>query len=75
MTDEQAWLSVKLAELADDFDRLSDPARDDANFFYDWEPPEWLVGGQMFPGGREAQDAAVLVAAMLREAVTMMKSL
>ena len=74
MNDEQAWLSVKLAELADDFDRLSDPARDDANFFYDWEPPTWLVGGQMY-GGREAQDAAVLVAAMLREAVTVMKSL
>ena len=74
MNDEQAWLSVQLAELADDFDRLSDPARDDANFFYDWEPPTWLVGGQML-SGREAQDAAVLVAAMLREAVTVMKSL
>ena len=74
MDDMQAWLSVKLAELADDFDRLSDPARDDANFIYEWAPPAWLIGGKMVQG-REAQESAVGIASMLREAVKVMESL
>ena len=70
MTDDE--LREELTSLADDFDSLSDDARDDMLFIYDWNEPEWMSGYGMrlhdvltYPG----RERAVVVAAVLREAV------
>ncbi len=70
MTDDE--LLEELTSLADDFDSLSDDARDDMLFIYDWEAPVWMNGyGQRvydvlsYPG----RERAVVVAAVLREAI------
>ena len=75
MTDDE--LREELTSLADDFDSLSDDARDDMLFIYDWEAPVWMNGyGQRvfeppdtsvlsYPG----RERAVVLAAVLREAI------
>ena len=73
MTDDE--LRKELTSLADDFDSLSDDARDDMLFIYDWEAPVWmdrepehtypLSTAYNYPG----RERAVVVAAVLREAI------
>ena len=70
MTDDE--LREELTSLADDFDSLSDDARDDMLFIYDWEAPVWMNGYGLrvfdvlsYPG----RERAVVVAAVLREAI------
>ena len=73
-------LAQELRRLADDFDRLADPARDEMLFIYDWQPPDWLnyPEGRAFPpegfDGRKinslpmVSDRLIEIAATLREA-------
>lgn len=61
-------LIEELTLIAEDFDRLSDPARDDATYIYKWDPPVWYIGGEMMRA-QEAQDAAVVAAAIVRQAI------
>ncbi len=70
MTDDE--LREELTSLADDFDSLSDDARDDRLFIYDWEAPAWMDGYGLrvhdvlsYPG----RERAVVLAAVLREAI------
>ncbi len=73
-------LVEELTTLAEDFDSLSDDARDDMLFIYEWNPPVWLSrNGQRggipythplfdvwsYPG----QERAVVIAAVLRETI------
>ena len=37
-------LVAALRKLAGDFERLTDPARDDMLFIYEWEPPKYVGG-------------------------------
>ena len=75
MTDEE--LLEELTALAEDFDSLSDDARDDMLFIYEWKAPVWMdyypdgpIGGPYtYPG----PERAVVVAAMLREAIRKLK--
>ena len=38
---EREELIEELTALAEDFDSLSDPARDDMMFIYEWTAPSW----------------------------------
>ncbi len=78
MTDDE--LREELTSLADDFDSLSDDARDDMLFIYDWKPPVWLDGNGERGGypsdhplfdvwSYRGRERAVVVAAVLREAI------
>ena len=78
MTDDE--LREELTSLADDFDSLSDDARDDELFLYDWKPPLWLSrhgerGGYPYTHplfdvwSYAGKDRAVVIAAVLREAI------
>ncbi len=77
---EREELIEELTALAEDFDSLSDPARDDMMFIYEWTAPSWwtyyLERGAShysdplwkvitYPG----LERAVVVAAVLREAI------
>ena len=78
MTNEE--LIEELTALAEDFDSLSDDARDDELFIYEWTPPVWFDGGSKRGGipythplfnvwSTPGRDRAVVVAAVLREAI------
>ncbi len=78
MTDDE--LREELSSLADDFDSLSDDARDDMLFIYNWEAPVWMDrepvrGGYPYthPQFNEytypGRERAVVLAAVLREAI------
>ncbi len=82
MTDEE--LLEELTALAEDFDSLSDDARDDELFIYDWEPPEWLPRHPERGGTPHTHpdfnvwnyvglERAVVIAAVLREAIRKLK--
>lgn len=48
-----------LRKLAQDFEVLMDPARDDMHHLYDWTPPEWWDTDRRFMG--ENQEVTGLV--------------
>ena len=66
-----------LRQLAADFETLSDPAKDDSLFLYEWEPPAWYNGGnnvrRTIPGVGCEQDLCIEYAAILKLAATMLK--
>ncbi|RLC54702.1 MAG: hypothetical protein DRH89_09170 [Candidatus Cloacimonadota bacterium] len=76
-------LRRELDALADDFETLSDPARDESLFIYKWQPPDWYDPGwkmKTYASGREVPDCRdtdrlVELSAVLRTAASIVGSL